>query len=504
MRALLSVYRKDGLIDFARGLSALGFELIATGSTQRALEAAGLQACPVSALTGQAGILDGRVKTLHPAVHAAILARREPDHLAQLQGAGWEPIDLVCGNLYPFTETVRAGAGLEEATEQIDVGGPSMLRGAAKNFRWVWAVSDPADYAAVLVSLREGDLAAQRELRRKLAAKTFGLLASYDGAIAGFLGGEGELLPSRLQLSLERVQALRYGENPHQAAALYRRSGAGGAVLDAELLAGKALSFNNLSDAEAAWQLAAELPEAASAAVKHGIPCGVACAETARAAWERARDADPVSVFGGVVAFNRAVDAEAAASLVQTFLEVIIAPDFSAEALATLASKPNLRLLRAAAAEAETRSYRQLEGGFLVQAAGPPDPPAQLRVVTQRQPDPDSWADLRFAWIAVKHARSNAIVLARRGATVGIGAGQVSRIGAAQQAISQAGGRAAGAVLASDGYFPFDDVVKAAAQAGVRALIQPGGSIRDRDSIAAADQLGLSMVFTGIRHFRHG
>ncbi|MCP2013149.1 phosphoribosylaminoimidazolecarboxamide formyltransferase/IMP cyclohydrolase [Deinococcus sp. HSC-46F16] len=504
-RALISVSDKAGVVEFGRELAARGWELLSTGGTLAALRAAGVPATAVSDVTGFPEILDGRVKTLHPAIHGGLLARREPGHLAELETHGIGPIDLVCVNLYPFRETVARGAAFEEAVEQIDIGGPAMLRAAAKNHAAVLVLVDPADYPLALA----GEVSPQD--RRRLAAKAFRHTADYDAAIAGYLTGEeGGQFPDRLTLSLSRVAEVRYGENPHQPGAIYRREGERGPVLDARLLSGKPMSFNNSADADAAWALAAELSGqeegTVCVAVKHGNPCGVAVAATVAEAWERARDADTLSVFGGVVAVSRPVDLAGAQAMRGTFLEVLIAPDVTPEAAAWLAAKkPDLRVLVAASDAAPgPLDLRPIAGGFAVQQRDSrPWDDLCPEVVTTRQPSEQEWQDLRFAWAVVKHARSNAVALARGGVTVGLGAGAVSRIWAAERAVANAGERARGSVLASEAFFPFDDVVRLAAGAGVTAILQPGGAKRDPEVIAAANELGLSMVFTGSRHFRH-
>jgi len=518
-RALISVSDKAGIEDFAQALVAAGWEILSTGGTLATLRGAGLPATAVSDVTGFPEILDGRVKTLHPAIHGGILARREEGHLAELAGHGLGTIDLVCVNLYPFRETVARGADFAEAIENIDIGGPAMIRAAAKNHAGVLVLVDPADYG----------LALQEEVsqadRRRLAAKAYRHTSEYDAAITAYLEGvngagqsgteETAALPERLALDLSRVAEVRYGENPHQPGAVYRLGAERGPVLDARVVAGKPMSFNNYADADAAWALASELAvqedqprgtRAVCVAVKHANPCGVAVADTVQAAWEGARDADTLSVFGGVVAVSRPVDLAAAQSMRGTFLEVLIAPDVTPEAVEWFAAKkPDLRVLVAAP---ETRlgalDVRPLSGGFAVQRRDTrPWEDLCPEVVTTREPTEQEWSDLRFAWAVVKHARSNAVVLARKGVTVGLGAGAVSRIWAAERAVGNAGERARGAVLTSEAFFPFDDVVRLAAGAGVTAILQPGGAKRDPEVIAAANELGVSMVFTGSRHFRH-
>ncbi|WP_019584983.1 bifunctional phosphoribosylaminoimidazolecarboxamide formyltransferase/IMP cyclohydrolase [Deinococcus apachensis] len=509
-RALISVSDKTGIEDFARALVARGWEILSTGGTLAALRGAGVPATAVSDVTGFPEILDGRVKTLHPAIHGGILARREEGHLTQLSAHGIGPIDLVCVNLYPFRETVARGADFGEAVENIDIGGPAMIRAAAKNHQGVLVLVDPADYPLAL----QDDVSPAD--RRRLAAKAFRHTSEYDAAITAYLEeGAGETLPEHLTLSLSRVAEVRYGENPHQPGAVYRLGQERGPVLDARVVAGKPMSFNNYADADAAWALARELStqedqpagtRAVCVAVKHANPCGVAVADTVQAAWERARDADTLSVFGGVVAVSRPVDLAAAQSMRGTFLEVLIAPDVTPGAVEWFAAKkPDLRVLIAAPdANPSTLDIRPLAGGFAVQRrdARPWDDLCP-EVVTGREPTEQEWLDLRFAWAVVKHARSNAVVLARAGVTVGLGAGAVSRIWAAERAVANAGERARGSVLASEAFFPFDDVVRLAAGAGVTAVLQPGGAKRDPEVIAAANELGLSMVFTGSRHFRH-
>ncbi|MBX6377036.1 MAG: bifunctional phosphoribosylaminoimidazolecarboxamide formyltransferase/IMP cyclohydrolase [Clostridia bacterium] len=514
-RALISVSDKRGVVDLARGLVALGAEVISTGGTARELAAAGVPVRQVSDLTGFPELFDGRVKTLHPLVHGGILFRRDsPDHRRQAEAYGVRPIDLVCVNLYPFEATAAAGRFRpEEVVEQIDVGGPALLRAAAKNAADVVVLTDPDDYGAVLAALRRGGLAPEERLR--LAAKAFAHTAYYDAVIAAWLGhrcGAGPLdLPEELVLPFRRVGVLRYGENPHQRAALYRDPLLGRPSLaSAELLQGKELSYNNLQDADAAWRAVLEFDEPAAVAVKHATPCGVAVGSGPLEAFHRCRDADPVSIFGGIVAFNRPVDGPVAEAMAPVFLEVVVAPAFAPEAREVLARKRNLRLLQlpppaATAVPAAAFDLRRIDGGLLLQEADPPggDDPAAWRCVTRAQPTPEDLAELLFAWKVVKHARSNAIVVARAGQTLGIGAGEVNRVDAARMALARAGARARGAYLASDAFFPFGDVVREAAAAGIRAVVQPGGSVRDDESIAGADAAGMVMLFTGRRHFRH-
>jgi phosphoribosylaminoimidazolecarboxamide formyltransferase / IMP cyclohydrolase len=505
VRALLSVYDKSGVIDLARALHSLGVELISTGNTQRLLAEAGLPARAVSDVTGFPEILDGRVKTLHPAIHAGLLARRDlPAHLAQLQEHGLAPIDLLVVNLYPFQQTVaRPDVTMDEAIEQIDIGGVALLRAAAKNHAHVLPLVDPADYPAVLDGLRTGDLTPA--LRRRLAAKTFAHTAAYDAAIGAFLAEEA--LPEALSVAWSRAQPLRYGENPHQQAALY-----GGFHSLFQQLHGKELSYNNILDTGAAAELIEEFPAAEAAAVaiiKHTNPCGVGAGATLLEAWERALATDREAPFGGIIAANRPLDLALAEAIGEIFTEIIIAPDFTPEALAHLQRKKNLRLLRALrpVGAAPELVLRSVPGGVLAQEADrAPLAGEEWRVVTRRAPSDDEQRALRFAWRVVKHVKSNAIVYAAADRTLGIGAGQMSRVDSSRLAVwkaQNAGLSLQGSVVASDALFPFADGVEAAFAAGATAIIQPGGSVRDAEVIAAADAAGAAMVFTGRRHFRH-
>ncbi|HEX8392700.1 MAG TPA: bifunctional phosphoribosylaminoimidazolecarboxamide formyltransferase/IMP cyclohydrolase [Longimicrobium sp.] len=518
-RALLSVSDKTGLVDFARELHGRGWTLLSTGGTARALREAGLPVTEVAEITGHPEMMDGRVKTLHPAVHAGLLGRRaNADDMAQMAAHGYEAIDLVAVNLYPFRETVaRPGATLQDAIENIDIGGPSMLRSAAKNHESVWVVVDPADYGRVLDGLNaDGGLV----LRRELAAKVYGHTAEYDRAISEYLtratAADSETSASpfapRVQLSLTRVQDLRYGENPDQAAAFYREDGAAGGLADLRQLHGKELSFNNLIDVDGAVQAISAWADGALAAcaiIKHTTPCGIAVGADAAEAYRKALMTDPTSAFGSVIAFNVPVTQEAAVLLRPNFVEAIVAPSFVEGAVRLLAEKKNLRLLELpslAAAEDEL-DWKRVRGGFVAQrrlsALFPED---GWKVVTRRAPAEDEMEDLRFAWRAVAPVKSNAILIARGGMALGIGAGQMSRVDSSRIAVMKAGENGfdlAGAALASDAFFPFRDGVDAAAQAGIRAIIQPGGSVRDEEVIAAADEHGIAMVFTGRRLFRH-
>ena len=495
MRALLSLHDKTGVQEFAEGLVRLGFELWASGGTARALREAGIPVRELAELTGVPELLGGRVKTLHPAVHAGVLARE--DQLSELEEKGYLPFDLVAVNLYPFEQVAASGAPEAEVLENIDIGGPALLRAAAKNFPRVWAVSDPADYPRVLQALEFGG---GETLRHELAAKAFAHTAAYDAAVAEWFGRE-EGFPERRILVLEKEGELRYGENPHQPAALYRLRG--DAVLQgARVLRGKAMSFNNYADAEAAWRLVSEFEEPAVAAVKHQMPSGLGVGESAAEAYARAYAADPVSIYGGVVAFNREVDLAAAEAIGNLFLEIVLAPGFTSEARARFRQKKNLRLIELPGPYRPGLEYRQVAGGFLVQE-GNAALFDEVKVVTDRAPSEAEMRALRLAMAVAKHARSNAIVVASGKRTLGIGQGQTSRVDAARIALERAGEAAEGAVLASDGFFPFDDVVRLAAEYGVAAIAQPGGSKRDADSIQAANEAGISMVFTGLRHFRH-
>ncbi|TFU25903.1 bifunctional phosphoribosylaminoimidazolecarboxamide formyltransferase/IMP cyclohydrolase [Thermus tengchongensis] len=496
MWALLSVSDKRGLVPFAEGLLGLGFRLLATGGTYKTLVEAGLPVTYISDFTGFPEVLEGRVKTLHPKVHAGLLAR--PDQEEELRALGLERIGVLAVNLYPFRETVARGAPFAEALEQIDIGGPAMLRAAAKNHLAVLPVCDPEDYPRVLEALKEGPTP---EFRRELARKAFAHTAAYDAAIAEWLAGEK--FPPEKFLVLRRESPLRYGENPHQEAALYRVLGEEGPLLQAEVLQGKAMSFNNYLDAEAAWNLVSEFGEPACVAIKHQNPCGVALGQDPLEAYRKAYEADPVSIFGGIVAFNREVDGATAEAMREVFLEVVLAPGYTREALEVFSRKKNLRLLKVPfPAQGPYLDLRRLRGGVLLQDADTEDP-IESKVVTRKAPSEEEWADLLFAWKVVKHVRSNAIVVAKGGQTLGIGVGQTNRYAAAKHALKTAKEKAQGAVLASDAFFPFDDVVRLAGEFGIAAIIQPGGSVRDEDSIRAADELGLAMVFTGVRHLRH-
>ena len=510
MRALISVYDKTGVVEFGRRIAAAGYELISTGGTHRTLtDESGLSVRQVADVTGSPEILDGRVKTLHPVIHGGLLARREsPEQMAELAAHGIATIDLVVVNLYPFVATVsRPGVTLDDALENIDIGGPTMLRAAAKNFPSVAVVVDPADYEWVANKLAGEGLT--EEDRRGLAAKAFRHVSEYDAAVTDYLSATRELaeaLPSRLTISLERVTGLRYGENPHQPGALYAPAGAARAgIAGATQLHGRELSYNNLMDADAAWRTVSDFAEPTVAVVKHNNPCGLASRNVVAEAYRWAYEGDTVSAFGGIVAFNRTVDAAAARAMEPVFYEVVVAPGYDGDALTILQQKRNLRILTIGAAPlGSALDLRPVAGGMLVQGADDiAENPAGWRTVTEREPRAAERQDLAFAWKAAKHIKSNAIVFAKDRALVGMGAGQPNRVVSVHLSQRIAADKSNGAVLASDAFFPFPDNIELAAEAGVTAIVQPGGSVRDEEVIAAADQAGLAMVFTGVRHFRH-
>jgi phosphoribosylaminoimidazolecarboxamide formyltransferase/IMP cyclohydrolase len=508
-KALLSVSDKSGIVELARGLSALGVELLSTGGTAQLLQKEGVPVKEVSAHTGFPEMLDGRVKTLHPKVHGGLLARRESEaHMAAIRAAGIEPIDMVVVNLYPFQATVADPAcRLEDAVENIDIGGPAMLRSAAKNYAAVTVLVDPADYARVLEALRAGGT--DEATRFGLAKKAFAHTAAYDGAIADYLTSRDAAYPEVLTLQLHKLQDLRYGENPHQSAAFYRDAKpVAGALARYRQVQGKELSYNNIADADAAWECVKGFSEPACVIVKHANPCGVAVGASLREAYDKAFRTDPVSAFGGILAFNRALDAAAAEALARQFAEVIIAPRVEPDALKVLASKSNLRVLEIPLAhETQAHDYKRVGGGVLVQSTDAKVMEKKdLRVVTKRRPSDAEWADLLFAWRVAKYVKSNAIVFCGGGMTLGVGAGQMSRVDSARIAATKAaaaGLSLAGSVVASDAFFPFRDGLDVLAEAGAAAVIQPGGSVRDEEVIGAADERGVAMVFTGVRHFRH-
>jgi phosphoribosylaminoimidazolecarboxamide formyltransferase/IMP cyclohydrolase len=499
--ALLSVYDKTGLVDFARGLVAHGFNLVASGGTARVLREAKLPVQAVSELTHSPEILGGRVKTLHPAVHGGILSRRSDEDRGELSTLGWDEIDVVVVNLYPFEATVRSGASLEDVIEQIDIGGVALLRAAAKNFAHVTVICDPSTYPDVLAELEaEGDVTS--ETRRRLAVTAFAHTGAYDTAIWDYLAGD-ELLPPQRLVSLHKITDLRYGENPHQQAALYAPAGIEGPLGGAFIQGGKPLSYNNLLDLDAAWRAASSFERPTIAIIKHLSPCGIASADTLVEAYPPALEGDPISAFGSVIGTNRTFDGETARALGKLFVEAIIAPAFTEEAQEELQQHhKNCRLVAVKQAVPDAIEMRSIRGGMLVQARDHGDD-AEWRVVTKRAPTEEELASLRFAWKAVAHVKSNAILFAKGEAATGVGTGQPSRVDSVRLAARKSGERARGAVMASDAFFPFPDGIEVAAEAGVTAVIEPGGSIRDEQVIEAADRLGLAMVFTGYRHFRH-
>jgi phosphoribosylaminoimidazolecarboxamide formyltransferase/IMP cyclohydrolase len=515
-RALLSVTDKTGLVEFAQTLAAHGIELVSTGGTAKVLREAGLPVRDVADLTGFPEMLDGRVKTLHPAIHGGLLHKRDdPAHAAAVAAHGILPIDMVVVNLYAFEKTAaKPGVSVDELIENIDIGGPSMLRSAAKNFEDVAVVTNTADYAILAEELRANNGQLSHETRWRLACQAFAVTAAYDSAIATTLEAlpnaeaAPNTLPQTLLVNVPLKMPLRYGENPHQVAALYARADARG-IANAEQLQGKELSYNNLVDLDACWALVSEFAETpAVAIIKHTNPCGAAFGATVLEAYVRALAADPVSAFGGVIGINREVDGTAATEIAKLFVEAIVAPSYTPEALAAFSAKKNLRVLRIEPAP-ETTMLKQISGGYLVQHADHAAITAsELKIVTKRPPTPEELAALLFAWKVCKHVKSNAIVYARSehgfGQTVGIGAGQMSRVDAARFGAMKATLPLAGTVAASDAFFPFPDGLEVVAQAGATAVIQPGGSVRDAEVIAAADRLGVAMALTGIRHFRHG
>ncbi len=517
--ALISVYDKTGLVPFAQGLAALGIRIISSGGTAAALKNAGVACTEVAEITGFPEMLDGRVKTLHPRIHGGILAKRSKvPHLAVLKEHDIPLIDMVVVNLYPFTQTVESGKSRDEVIEMIDIGGPAMLRAAAKNHTDVAPVCDAADYPVILKELKINKGALTAERLEKLAKKTFEKTASYDAAVAAYLAGNAlpssavknadasEATPERLTLEFDKKADLRYGENPHQRGAVYKARGGGGGLPSAEVLGGKELSFNNYLDMESAWLLAASFSEPMACVIKHNNPCGAAVAASAAAALKRAYACDPLSAFGGIVGLNRPVDdALAKGILACGFLECIVAPDYTAGALELLRVKKNLRLVKLPAREpAAGWDYKRITGGVLLQDADRRDAvKADLKVVSKKKPTAREIADLLFAFKICRFVKSNAIVLVKNLETVGVGMGQPSRIDSALTAFRKAGKRARGAVLASDGFFPKPDTIGVAKKHGITAIIQPGGSIQDKDVIAAADRGKIAMVITGIRHFTH-
>ncbi len=518
-RALISVSNKEGVVEFAKGLAAMGIEILSTGGTAKALKEAGVPVKDVAEFTGFPEMLDGRVKTLHPKIHGGLLARRDdPTHLAQMKQHGLEPIDLVAVNLYPFESTVaKPNCSFEEAIETIDIGGPAMLRSSAKNFEHVTVVVDPHDYPKVLDEIRSGSGSVSTETRLALAKKVFLHTARYDSVISTYLesrtpDAERVRFPSILTLQFEKVEDLRYGENPHQQAAFYREfRPAEPSVSTAKQLHGKAMSFNNFLDANAGLELVKEFDQTAAVIIKHNNPCGVAIGESLLEAYRKAKATDPVSAFGGVIAFNRPVDAETAEEIAKMFVEIVIAPGFERSALELFKKKRDLRLLDVGTDLKETWERRsgmdmkRVVGGLILQDRdlGRIEDVRTLKVATKRKPTDDEYDALAFAWIVCKHVKSNAIIYARPGQTIGIGAGQMSRVDSVKLAAMKAQSPLAGTVMASDAFFPFRDGLDEAAKAGITAVIQPGGSIKDEEVIRAADEHDMAMVMTGMRHFRH-
>lgn len=509
-RAFLSVWDKTGIVDFAKGLVAMGFEILSTGGTQRALEEAKVPVTNVSDITGFPECLDGRVKTLHPKIHAGILAMRDnPKHMEQLAELGVSTIDVVAVNLYPFKQTImKEGVTLAEAIENIDIGGPTMLRAASKNWQDVAVIVDAADYGKVLEEMKNGGVT--QETKFALAAKVFENTAAYDALIAAYLREQigKEKFPQKLTLTFEKVQPMRYGENPHQAACFYKEAlPVAGSLAQAQQLNGKELSYNNINDTNGALDVLREFQEeTAVVAVKHANPCGVAVGGTVKEAYVRAYESDPVSIFGGIVVTNGTVDAAAAEEMAKIFLEIIVAPDYTEDALKILNEKKNLRVLKLPAINVPIEKDLEMKkvlGGLLVQDYNTALLGDELKVVTKRQPTEKELEDLIFTWKVVKHTKSNGIAIGKDKRSLGIGPGQVNRIWATNSAIERSGDQVKGAVMASDAFFPFGDCVEAAAKAGITAIIQPGGAMRDEESIKLADEHGIAMVFTGMRHFKH-
>lgn len=508
-RALISVSDKSGIVDFSKQLIEYGYEIISTGGTMKILEQSGLKVTSISEITGFPEIMDGRVKTLHPNIFGGLLAvRNNENHMEQLREQKIDLIDLVVVNLYPFKETIaKPNVKWEDAIENIDIGGPSMLRAAAKNYQDVTVIVDPEDYSVVLEELKDKQ-GIDISLKKRLAAKVFRHTAAYDSYISQYLTEHtGEIFPEKLTLTYEKVQDLRYGENPHQKAGFYRHALKSQGLSYAKQLHGKELSYNNIQDTNAAWQMVKEFSEQpVVVAVKHMNPCGIGIGENLLDAYKKAYEADPISIFGGIVATNQIIDEETAKLLHEIFLEVIIAHGFTEEAISILTKKKNIRLLEL---KNETRESGQqklvsVSGGILIQDEDEGQiKESEIKVATKRTPTDEEMKQLLFAWKVVKHVKSNAIVLAKDNQTIGIGAGQMNRVGAAKIAIEQAKEKAQGSVLASDAFFPMPDTVEEAAKAGVRAIIQPGGSIRDEDSIKEANKHGIAMIFTGMRHFKH-
>ncbi|NLE90312.1 MAG: bifunctional phosphoribosylaminoimidazolecarboxamide formyltransferase/IMP cyclohydrolase [Dehalococcoidales bacterium] len=514
MRAIISVSDKTGVTEFARGLAELGYELYSTGGTKKIIAGSGIKVKSITEITGFDEILDGRVKTLHPMVHGGLLARRDkPEHMDEIKEYGIAPIDLVAVNLYPFRRTVaKEGATIEQALENIDIGGPTMIRASAKNYPGVIVVVDPADYTLVLEKLQNHSL--ELDERKKLAQKAFQHVALYDTAIAQYLRSDEDAFPEEMTIGLEKRQELRYGENPHQRAAFYSeattRNAYNSGVTFAEQLWGKEMSFNNILDADAAWSTVIDFTDTTVCVVKHTNPCGLASNPDIVEAYRRAFSGDPVSAFGGIVAINRRLTVGVAEEMASTFYEIVIAPEYDKEALDILMKKKNLRILRVPlppdynSKPIPAFDFRRVKGGLLVQEADNlPEDSIEMKVATNRKPTSAELQDLKFAWRAVKHIKSNAIVMAKNNTLLGMGAGQPNRVVSVFLAKNKAGDGAKGSVMASDAMFPFPDSVEQAAEAGITAIIQPGGSVRDQESIDMANKYNIAMVFTGIRHFLH-
>ena len=508
-RALVSVSDKTNLVPFVSSLVELGYEIISTGGTKKALEAAGIKTIGISEVTDFPEIMDGRVKTLHPKVHGALLCVRDnPDHVRQIEELGIQYIDLVSVNLYPFKETVqKPGVSHEEIIENIDIGGPSMLRSASKNYKFIPVLCDPSDYDAVVKELRENG-ETSLTTREYLAAKVFRHTASYDTMIASYLTERtGEKYPEKFTITFDKVQELRYGENPHQSAAFYKGMNPQYSLANAKQLHGKELSYNNIQDGNAAIEILKDFEgQPAVVGLKHMNPCGVGIGKTIEEAWDKAYEADPVSIFGGIVAFNEPIHASVAEKLSKIFLEIIIAPAFDEDAFEILSKKKNIRLMQLDTSLEVNAKYKvtNVNDGLLVQDIDDHKITAEdLRCVTNRKPTEEELEQLLFAWKVVKHVKSNAIVLVKDNMTIGVGAGQMNRVGAAKIAIEQAGEKAKGSIMSSDAFFPMPDTVEEAVKAGVTAIIQPGGSIKDQLSIDVCNEHGIAMVYTGVRHFKH-
>ncbi|MDD3894094.1 MAG: bifunctional phosphoribosylaminoimidazolecarboxamide formyltransferase/IMP cyclohydrolase [Syntrophomonadaceae bacterium] len=505
-RVLISVSDKTGIVELAGSLEKMGWEIISTGGTYNTLKEAAIKVTKVAEITGFPEILEGRVKTLHPRIHGGILAKRIPEHLAQLKEHQIDLIDMVVVNLYPFRQTIaKSDVTHEEAIENIDIGGPSMIRAAAKNYRDVAVVVKPERYPQLIAELKETGHISE-PTRLQLAWEAFTHTAAYDAVISSYLAPAGEPLSGEnFIIAGEKVYGLRYGENPHQQAAFYRNMMPGAGLPDAQQLNGKELSYNNIIDTQAAWSLVREFAQPACVIVKHTNPCGVAEADNIKDAYEKAFAADSQSAYGGIIALNRPVDEATAELIAKPFMEVIIAPDFEEKALEVLKAKVNLRLLKMTVTKKEKWEFKSVEGGFVVQETDNDGfDIAAAKTVTAAVPDAKQLKDMEFAWKIVKHVKSNAIVIAKDGVTVGIGAGQMNRVGAAEIALKGKEDLSSGAVMASDAYFPFGDTVELAGRYGIKAIIQPGGSVRDEESITGCDRLGIAMIFTGVRHFKHG